>query len=327
MMRNVEEIFNNKHQYPWVFLNEQYFSYDWRAKTTLATRAKTHYGLVPAEQWDMPEHINRLKQRLAMIKMAATGIPYGGRLSYRKMCRYMSGYIFRHPLLDRFEWYWRLEPDVVYSCQVKQDPFLRLERLNKTYGFVITTKDYTVSLPTLWRETMIFVKRNPQYLAKNNLMPWLHPNGSYSTCHFWSNFEIGRISFWRSEAYTKYFNHLEKAGGFFYERWAKYSLHVHTRILIFTTGDAPVHSLALGLFLPRDQVHYFDDIGYYHRPILHCPASPAYEEHQCTCNQSDSTVVKPEHQPFICFQSWLALNRGDEAAFRESQKGQRHLEF
>ena len=36
----------------------------------------------------------------------------------------------------------------------------------------------------------------------------------------WSNFEIGDLNFWRSEAYVKFFEHLDEAGGFYYERWA-----------------------------------------------------------------------------------------------------------
>ena len=35
----------------------------------------------------------------------------------------------------------------------------------------------------------------------------------------WSNFEIGDLNFWRSEAYMKFFEHLDEAGGFYYERW------------------------------------------------------------------------------------------------------------
>ena len=44
---------------------------------------------------------------------------------------------------------------------------------------------------------------------------------------------------------------LDQAGGFFYERW----------------GDAPVHSIAANLFLDKDEVHYFDDVGYWHNPL------------------------------------------------------------
>jgi len=33
----------------------------------------------------------------------------------------------------------------------------------------------------------------------------------------WSNFEIADMDFWRSEAYQKFFDHLESKGGFYYE--------------------------------------------------------------------------------------------------------------
>ena len=94
------------------------------------------------------------------------------------------------------------------------------------------------TIPTLW-DTTKFIEKNPQYLAQNNLMDWVSDDKgqTYNGCHFWSNFEIGSLAFWRSEAYRKYFEHLDKAGGFFYERW----------------GDAPVHSIAAALFLPREK--------------------------------------------------------------------------
>lgn len=40
---------------------------------------------------------------------------------------------------------------------------------------------------------------------------------TYNRCHFWSNFEIGDLDFWRGEAYTKYFDFLDSKGGFYYE--------------------------------------------------------------------------------------------------------------
>lgn len=33
----------------------------------------------------------------------------------------------------------------------------------------------------------------------------------------WSNFEIGDLNFWRGEAYGKFFDFLDKKGGFYYE--------------------------------------------------------------------------------------------------------------
>jgi hypothetical protein len=33
---------------------------------------------------------------------------YGGSESYRHMCRYESGFFFRHPLMMNYEYYWRV---------------------------------------------------------------------------------------------------------------------------------------------------------------------------------------------------------------------------
>jgi alpha 1,2-mannosyltransferase len=33
----------------------------------------------------------------------------------------------------------------------------------------------------------------------------------------YNNFEISDLDFWRGEAYTAYFNHLDRHGGFYYE--------------------------------------------------------------------------------------------------------------
>jgi hypothetical protein len=54
------------------------------------------------------------------------------------------------------------------------------------------------------------------------------------------------MDFFRGEAYQAYFDYLDSKGGFYYERW----------------GDAPVHSIAAALFLPKDRIHIFDEIGY-----------------------------------------------------------------
>jgi alpha 1,2-mannosyltransferase len=90
-------------------------------------------------------------------------------------------------------------------------------------------------------------------------------------CHFWSNFEIADARWMRSEAYTTFFNHLDLAGGFFYERW----------------GDAPVHSIAAALLLPRSEIHFFREVGYYHQPFYNCPAEPGLRA-KCHCDPNQN---------------------------------------
>jgi len=125
-----------------------------------------------------------------------------------------------------------------------------MEDFNKTYGFTINLYDSPESMTSLWPTTLEFLAEHPDYIHKNNAMRWLtdaknrpehnQKAGGYSTCHFWSNFEIADMDFWRSKEYEEYFEHLDRAGGFFYERW----------------GDAPVHSIGLGLFADRDKIHW-----------------------------------------------------------------------
>lgn len=34
---------------------------------------------------------------------------YGHSVPYRNMCRFNSGFFFRHPLLADYDYYWRIE--------------------------------------------------------------------------------------------------------------------------------------------------------------------------------------------------------------------------
>ncbi|GME82227.1 unnamed protein product [Ambrosiozyma monospora] len=209
--------------------------------------------------------------------MASQGIIYAEMESYRHMCRFNSGFFYEHPLMKQYKYYWRVEPDVNFFCNVDYDPFRYLRENNKLYGFTISIYEFELTIESLWGHVKEFIQKNPQYLDKNNFMDFLSNDGgdSYNLCHFWSNFEIADMDFWRSEAYTKFFNYLDSTGGFFYERW----------------GDAPVHSIGVSLFADRDQIHYFDDIGYNHGVYSMCPIDEhVWLDKKCSCEpNSDFT--------------------------------------
>jgi alpha 1,2-mannosyltransferase len=66
---------------------------------------------------------------------------------------------------------------------------------------------------------------------------------------------------------------LDRDGGFFYERW----------------GDAPVHSIAAALLLKKDEIHFFNDIAYYHVPFTHCPNGEETRlKLKCHCNPKEN---------------------------------------
>jgi alpha 1,2-mannosyltransferase len=89
----------------------------------------------------------------------------------------------------------------------------------------------------------------------------------------WSNFEIGSLEWLRSKEYIDYFTSLDKDGGFFYERW----------------GDAPVHSIAASLMLKKEQIHFWNEIAYYHVPFTHCPTEEQIRlDLRCSCKPKEN---------------------------------------
>ena len=49
-----------------------------------------------------------------------------------------------------------------------------------------------------------------------------------------------------------------------------------------------MHSVAAGLFLNRDQIHFFKDIGYQHDYFTHCPEGADWTNGKCSCNPKDN---------------------------------------
>ena len=268
-MKDLERTWNSKFNYPWTFFNDEPFTEEFKKKTKGATKAKVRYGMfrssaqslhpqtdhvcveqIPSEHWDMPGWIDDQIYEESAKVLKESGVQYANSTSYHQMCRWNSGMFYKHKALKDMEYYWRVEPDVRFFCEVDYDVFRYMKDNDKTYGFTINLYDDPKSLPTLWPETVKFLADHPDYLHDESAIKWLtddtkRPDHNkkaqgYSTCHFWSNFEIAKLDFWRSTPYEEYFNHLDRAGGFFYERW----------------GDAPVHSIALGLFEDRKKIHW-----------------------------------------------------------------------
>ncbi|CUS24039.1 LAQU0S13e01904g1_1 [Lachancea quebecensis] len=325
-MYSVERHFNQWFQYPYVFLNDQEFSEEFIAQVKAATHAEVKFGVLSALEWEFPANVReQLAFKHSIEDQGDRGIMYGNMESYHKMCRFYSGAFYKHPLVSRHEWYWRIEPDVEFFCDVTYDPFFEMHRRGKKYGFTVLIKELYWTVPNLFRYTRSFIRQNKvkvgdlwglfvdsynvaagdellnklanheweverelrdrveiehlletsQFTSAEDVDEELvrtlvrrakrkppviedkFDNEEYNLCHFWSNFEIARVDLFSTGLYASYFEFLEQSGGFWAERW----------------GDAPVHSLGLGMMLNARDVHYFRDIGYQHSTLAHCPAN------------------------------------------------------
>ncbi|GAA6026792.1 hypothetical protein JCM8097_005864 [Rhodosporidiobolus ruineniae] len=294
-MRSLESRFNRRFGYPWVFMNDEPFDDDFKKGVMSLTRSEVFFHVIPKEHWSYPSWVNQTYAAEERQKMVNENVIYGGSESYRHMCRFNSGFFYRQKVLESFDWYWRVEPGVEYFCDIDYDPFVFMDANQIQYQFTIALYEYRRTVETLWDATKEFARLHPEHIHPDNAIGFLvdDPNkglqdGDWNLCHFWSNFEQGSLKLWRSKAYSDYFDFLDKKGGFFYERW----------------GDAPVHSFAVALFLPKSAVHAVDDIAYRHNPYTHCPNNPALSRNgKCECFIENSF----DRDGYSCMPRWWKL--------------------
>lgn len=185
-IRQVEDRFNRNYNYPWVFLNDKPFDETFKKVTTSLVSGQTYYGTIDESHWSFPSWIDQEKARLVREDMAQRKIIYGDSISYRHMCRFESGFFFRQPLMNKFEYYWRVEPSVELFCDIHYDPFKYMKDNNKKYSFVISLYEYVETIPTLWDSVKSFMRKHPEHVAQDNTMAFLSDDGgeTYNHCHF-----------------------------------------------------------------------------------------------------------------------------------------------
>jgi len=141
---------------------------------------------------------------------------------------------------------------------LQSDPFIHMERAKKTYGFTIAVKELKETVPNIFRYASAYKRMNnltskglwemfaepaelpvsleaedPKYKpplpeeilsteAGQGGLPDIDPEAMdgeiYNMCHFWSNFEIARLDWFRSKEYNDFFDMMDRSGGFWMER-------------------------------------------------------------------------------------------------------------
>jgi alpha 1,2-mannosyltransferase len=107
-VKEIERSFNAEYQYPYLFLNDAKFTQEFKEKISNLTTAKVEFGLIPKEHWSIPDWINEDKFKTRLSEMGAKKVSYGGSESYRHMCRFNSGFFYKHSLIQKYDYYWRV---------------------------------------------------------------------------------------------------------------------------------------------------------------------------------------------------------------------------
>jgi alpha 1,2-mannosyltransferase len=125
--------------------------------------------------------------------MEQRNIIYGGSLPYRHMCRFQSGFFWQQPILDNYDWYWRVvttpyctllrswtafqrdfetdvkEPGTNHYCDIDYDVFEFMELNDYKYGFTMSLHEYRETIETLWDETKVPSNLLCSYLRSRTL--------------------------------------------------------------------------------------------------------------------------------------------------------------
>lgn len=246
-VESIERHFNRWYHYPIVFFNDEEWDQRFIDELNATVSGEARFEVIPQDVWSFPPWIDVDKAKASIKDQGERGIAYGGLEGYHHMCRFYSGHFYTLPALKEFEWYWRLEPDVDFMCAITYDPFVEMRKRGKIYGYAQALWEVTESCPSLFMEMNDW--KESHRIPTNNLWrammqaSWVPfplrrlfaaPNrdhdrfgDKWSRCHYWSNFEIAKMEFFRSKEYQDLFEYLDKKGGFYYERVCLFLASTH----------------------------------------------------------------------------------------------------
>ncbi|KAG1151224.1 hypothetical protein G6F37_008838 [Rhizopus arrhizus] len=275
-IKSIEDRFNGRLGYPWIFLNNQKFSPEFKKyiKKTVSNPDQVYFGQVDLEAWNYPPWIDSVRSQTLFTGFRDLGYPKINRPSYSNYLRYQSGLFFHHPLFDDVDYVWRVDAGSYYSCEMfRNDPFQTMQEKNKSIGFSLTERATNeITLFSLWPVTKHFMNLYPNLIEQDSIYPWLtNADNEYNMCQISTSFEILSLSFLKSEKYRAFFYYLDLVGGFFYERWT----------------DAAVRTVAAALFLKKQEIYFFNDVAYAYKDKAHCPLNFTLLEN-CACDYKDS---------------------------------------
>jgi len=140
----------------------------------------------------------------------------------------------------------------MFTAPVGYDLFNAMKRLDKKYGFINMVQEDNVCVNGLWPFAREFVEqygvRNGEAVQDGKLLFDEIPDGYV----FYNNFEISHSSLWENSIWRDFMQMIDESKGIYMLRW----------------GDAPIHTIAVGMLLTKSDIHSFSDIGYTHFPFV-----------------------------------------------------------
>ena len=236
MLQSVDKYFNDQFHYPVIIFHEADFE-EFIPQVRSMTNSTLFFQLV---KFTIPTFLTQ-PVREKRIRC------HPSKIGYRHMCRFHSKLVYEEPTIRTLEYYWRLDDDSLLLSPISYDVFVYMRDNKLRYGYSLIGSDVDRCVTGLWEAT-------ESYIKTNNLQPTFFEHWPKAAIYY-NNFEISSTEIWMSQACQDYLEYLDRLGGTYYFRW----------------GDAPIHGLAISLFVQKNQTHLFSDIGYKHKLYIHNP--------------------------------------------------------
>ena len=160
----------------------------------------------------------------------------GFTMGYRHMCRFFSGHMYTFDILKNYDYYMRLDTDSFIHTPLNYDIFEWAKECECYYGYIAPAvqTDNPKVIEGLW-----------EYTNK------IYPNNIPEGYMFYTNFEIGKVSWFLTSDYMKFYNELDQTGGFYTKRW----------------GDAPIKFLGINLLMESKNIIPVHGFTYQHGAV------------------------------------------------------------
>ncbi|KAJ2710668.1 hypothetical protein H4R19_003637 [Coemansia spiralis] len=232
-MFDVEQRFNYRFRYPYIFLGEHSFSPEFQVAVRYASSGSVRFGL--ADDW-----------------WEGSAAPWASRME-----RYWAAPFARHPALAGCRFAWRLEPGSHHTCDVDQDPFALMRSRNLSYAFAVTYDAPPEPSPARLLPLLAHALNGS---SRTNSLSWLwnaDSHGATMRCQFLTNSELVDLHFVRSREYQDMFAAVDRGEGGLDGQWS----------------DVSLRSLAVASLLDQRQVAWLDGAGYTHDDLHNCPGT------------------------------------------------------
>lgn len=278
-IRSVEDRFNKRYGYDWLFIGDTTQSKMFRRMTSALTSGEALYHVASRrDTLTYPSNIDksRLKDARKILRQKNVNTYKSQRVKHLQ--RFWAKDIFNIEPLQRYDYYMRVDIGSQMFCDIGFDPFRYLKDHDKTYGFAFAQKSQVRGYPTLWSRTLQYIEENPTAVAPKHLMEFMSDDQgeTFNGCQIRTRFEIGDLNFFRSEAYQKLASYYDKTCGIYYEAWE----------------DSTIRTVAVTLLQDRTKLQFFGNIGYNDNQgfmnLKQCPFDRNIRlKAQCTCDPLD----------------------------------------